>query len=164
LKKYSKVPYPSKQYSKLKVLFTRWQCDRLKRQGNEDLMYKFKAYKITKEEIAAHPERICLLVRPSLKTDLERINGLEGGALIYSMWEGYLEQPYIKNFKLYMKERGVSWHNIHTGGHATLDALKKMVERLQPKVLVPIHTQEPGEYSKYFSRVKVVKDRELFTV
>jgi ribonuclease J len=164
LKKYSKVPFPSRRYSRLKVLFTRWQCDRLKRQGNGKIMYKFRAYKITKEEISANPERICMLVRPSLKTDLEKINCLKGGALIYSMWEGYLEQPYIKAFKLYLEDRGVFWHNIHTGGHATLETLKRLVQRLKPKVLVPIHTQQPGEYSKHFSRVKVVKDKEMFSV
>jgi ribonuclease J len=99
-----------------------------------------------------------------MKVDLERIGGMEGGALIYSMWEGYLEQPYTQAFKAYLKDRGVTWHNIHTGGHATLDALKRMVERLNPKMLIPVHTQVPQEFLRYFSKVKLVRDKELVTL
>lgn len=164
LRKYANIPFPSGKWPYLKVLFTRRQCDRLEKQDNKEIMYKFKNYKITKEEISDHPERICLFARPSMKIDLESIGGLEGGALIYSMWEGYLEQPYTKAFKEYLKERGVTWHSIHTGGHATLEAMKRMVGRLNPGILIPIHTERPQEYSKHFPRVKLVRDKEQITL
>jgi ribonuclease J len=161
LKKYAKVPFPSKSYSALRVLFTRKQCDRLEKQDQKEIMYKFKNYKITKEEISEHPERIILLVRPSIKFDLDRIGGMENGTLIYSMWDGYLKQPYTLAFKRYIEGRGVSWHDIHTGGHATLEAQKRMAARLNPKVLIPIHTAKPQEYLKHFTKVKFVRDKEL---
>jgi len=164
LKKHPRIPYPSRRWPDLKVLFTKKQCDRLVEQDNKEIMYKFKNSKITKEEISEHPEKVCLLVRPSIKADLDRIDGMEGGALIYSMWEGYLEQPYTQWFKRYITERGVSWNNIHTGGHATLEALKRMVTRLKPKMLIPIHTNVPGEYARYFANVRVVDDRVPFQV
>jgi ribonuclease J len=164
LKNRQSIPYPSRRWPVLKVLFTKKQCDRLEKLDRKEIMYKFKNYKITKDEITAHPERICLLVRPSIQVDLDRIDGMEGGALIYSMWEGYLEQPYTKAFKQYIENRGVTWHKIHTGGHATLEALKRMAARLSPKVLIPIHTAKPQEYEKHFRNVKPVKDRVPFQV
>ena len=127
-------------------------------------MYKFKNHKITKEEITEHPEQIILLVRPSMKGDLDRIGGIEGGALIYSMWEGYLEQLYTKSFENYIKERGISWYNIHTGGHATLEALKRIEKRLAPRMIVPIHTVSPQEFSKHFAKVNMLNDKEQFKV
>ena len=54
---------------------------------------------------------------------------------------------------------------IHTSGHADRDALKRMVEVLKPKNLVPIHTFEGDEYKKIFAGTKVLRinDNEAVT-
>ena len=97
-----------------------------------------------------------------MQKDLESITGLEGGNLIYSMWEGYLKKPDTKKFIEYLENRGCTIHNIHTSGHADIDTLKKMIEAIKPKNIVPIHTFNGADYSKIFNYpIVLLKDREI---
>lgn len=79
-----------------------------------------------------------------MQKDLERITGIDGGNLIYSMWEGYLKKHDTMKFIEYFENRGFTIHKVHTSGHADIDTLKKMVEAIKPKAIVPIHTFNAG--------------------
>ncbi len=46
-----------------------------------------------------------MTVRPSMKFDLEQIQNIEGGNLIYSLWEGYLQKEYTANFINYLQSK-----------------------------------------------------------
>ena len=52
---------------------------RLAKEGNEKILYQFKNFKISKEEISSHPDKYVMIVRPSMQKDLERISGIDGG-------------------------------------------------------------------------------------
>ena len=56
--------------------------------------------------------------------------------------------------------------HIHISGHADRDALKRMVEVLKPKNLIPIHTFEGNEYEKIFTGTKVlqINDNEAVAI
>ena len=150
LSKFAKIPYPSEGFKNLKVIFAHFTSRRLTNEGNEKVLYQFKKYKITKKEISKRFDDIVMLVRPSMQKDLENINGIDGGNLIYSMWEGYLKKPSSKKFIDYLMNRKFTIHNIHTSGHADTDTLKKMVEAIKPKNIVPIHTFERDKYKNIF--------------
>lgn len=151
LSKFAKIPYPSKEFEKLKVMFPYYTSRRLKNEGNEDILYQFKEYKITKEAISEQSDKIVMIIRPSMQKDLEHINGIDGGNLIYSMWEGYLDKPETKKFLDYLTNRNFMTHKIHTSGHADTGTLKKMVEAIKPKNIVPIHTINSSEYAGIFT-------------
>jgi ribonuclease J len=54
---------------------------------------------------------------------------------------------------------------IHTSGHADIDTLKKMVEAVNPKTIVPIHTFNSTEYKTLFSTpVLELKDGDTVKV
>ncbi|MBU4227374.1 hypothetical protein KJ987_03890, partial [bacterium] len=53
-------------------------------------MYKYKSYKITKQEISDRSGEIMMMVRPSMLKDLKSIKNIEEATFIYSLWEGYL--------------------------------------------------------------------------
>jgi len=54
---------------------------------------------------------------------------------------------------------------IHTSGHADINTLKKMVETITPKHIVPIHTFGGSEYRKLFREdVVELKDGEGISV
>ena len=91
-----------------------------------------------------------MIVRPSMQKDLENINEIDGGNLIYSMWEGYLQKSDTKKFLDYLTNRNFTIHKIHTSGHADTETLKQMVEAIKPKNIVPIHTFSGSEYDKIF--------------
>ena len=161
LSKYAGIPYPSDDFENLKVMFPKYTSDRLSREGNEKILYQFTKFKITKEEINNQSEKIVMIVRPSMQIDLDRVNGIEGGNLIYSMWEGYLQKSNTKKFIDYLTNRKFSIHKIHTSGHADTKTLKKMVEAIKPKNIVPIHTFEGAKYKDIFNEPIVeLKDEE----
>ena len=162
LSKYAGIPYPSEDFGNLKVMFPYKMSNKLTNEGNEKILYQFKKFKITKEEISNQAENIVMLVRPSMKKDLDYINGIDGGNIIYSMWEGYLQKSYAKEFMDYLKNRKFTIHKIHTSGHADTNTLKKMVEAIKPKNIVPIHTFEGDKYKDIFNEPIVeLKDGEI---
>jgi ribonuclease J len=161
LSNFAGIPYPSEDFENLKVLFPFHLSRRLKNEGHEKILYQFKKYKITKEEISNQPEKILMIVRPSMQKDLEHIIGIEGGNLIYSMWEGYLQKSNTKKFINYLTNRQFAVFKIHTSGHADTDTLKKMVEAIKPKNIVPIHTFEGDKYKNIFNQpIAELKDGE----
>ncbi len=85
--------------------------------------------------------------------------------MIYSMWEGYMKKPDTKKFIEYFENRKFSIHNIHTSGHADVETLKKMVEVIHPKNIIPIHTFSGDRYKTIFNHpVKELVDGEEMDV
>ena len=165
LNKFSKLPYPSNSFNNIKVMFPYYSCKKLKNDGNENVLYQFKKYKITKEEISNQANNIVMIVRPSMKKDLEKINNLKNGNLIYSMWEGYLQKDYTSKFIDYLKNLNFKIYKIHTSGHADISSLQKLVNAINPKNIIPIHTFEGDSYHKYFnSTITQCKDEEEISV
>lgn len=161
LSEFAKIPFPSKEFKNLKVMFPYKTSRRLNNEGNVKILYQFKNYKITKEEISEQSDKIVMIVRPSMQKDLENINDIDGGNLIYSMWEGYLQKSDTKKFLEYLTNRNFTIHKIHTSGHADSETLKQMVEAIKPKNIVPIHTFKGSYYKKIFStQIVEVNDGE----
>lgn len=165
LSKFGTIPYPSKSFHEIKVFFPYKLSRMISNQGNKEILYRFKDFKITKEQIGEQFDEIVMIVRPSMLKDLEHIKNLENGTLIYSMWNGYKNEKTTKDFIDFLVDKGMTEKQIHTSGHADNAALKKMVEVLKPKNLVPIHTFEGAKYEKIFTGIKVLRinDSELVT-
>ena len=162
LSKFAKIPYPSDSFKEIKVMFPYFTSRRLSNEGNEKVLYQFKKFKIIKEEISNQSNKIVMLVRPSMQKDLEHIPGIEGGNIIYSMWEGYLQKSGTTKFVDYLTNRKFTLHKIHTSGHADTKTLKKMVEAIKPKNIVPIHTFEGNKYKDIFNEPVVeLNDEEI---
>jgi len=165
LKDYAMIPYPSEYYANIRVFFPYWLCRRITRQGREELMYKYKGYKITRKEISDRSGEIMMMVRPSMLKDLRLIKNIEGATFIYSLWEGYLEDDSLQKMMRFIKKKNMKFHQVHTSGHAEIDTLKKVVKKLKPGRIIPIHTFHPDKYSGLFNRKIVqVSDGEVFVV
>ena len=162
LSRFARIPFPSEKFKDMKVLFASYLCRKLKDDGREKQFYQFKRFKITKEEISNQPDAFVMTVRPALKAELEHIYNMDGGNLIYSMWEGYLDKKYTSDFVAYLEGRNFIMHQIHTSGHADTPTLKRMVEAIQPKHIVPIHTFKGDKYQEIFEYLIVrLKDGEI---
>ena len=163
LSKFGKIPYPSKSFPEIKVFFPYQLSRMISNKGNEKLLYRFGSYKITKEQIDKQFNKIAMIVRPSMRKDLEYLNRLENGTFVYSMWSGYKTEKQTKEFIEFLIAKGMTVKQIHTSGHADRDALKRMVEVLKPKNLVPIHTFEKDKYEDIFTGTKVLRinDKEV---
>jgi ribonuclease J len=164
LSDYAQLPSPLKGYKNLKVLFPQKITTRLFREGYDQMANKFAKQKIRKEEISKNPSDFVVLVRPSMKADLEKIS-VDHGNLVYSMWEGYKEKSYTKNFLDWLTGKGFSIHDLHTSGHADIETLKEMADTINPKTIVPIHTFNKLDYKNIFSQQVVeVVDNELVDI
>jgi len=160
------IPYPSMSFPEIKVFYPYRLSKMVSNQGNQQLLYRFKDFKITKEQIDNQYDKIVMIVRPSMLKDLSYLKKLEGGIFIYSMWNGYKQEDPTKEFIKFLISKGMFEKQIHTSGHADRDSLKRMVEVLKSKNLVPIHTFEGAEYKKIFSGTNVLRlnDKEVVEI
>lgn len=162
LSRFAKIPYPSKSFVNVKVIFPEYLSKHLKNFGYENILSGLKEFEINTSEISTNFKNIVMLVRPSMKKELENIKTIDNGNFIYSMWEGYFEKPSCKKFINYLENRNFSIHHIHTSGHADTETLKQMVNAITPKNIVPIHTFNGNQYSGLFSvPIVVIEDGEI---
>ena len=61
---------------------------------------------------------------------------------IYSSWLGYLN-PDFKDYKTLQEFVPDDCIDLHTSGHADIEAIKKVCETVKPKVIIPIHSEQP---------------------
>lgn len=72
--------------------------------------------------------------------------------IIYSMWKGY------ESYQKLQKLDNTEIYYVHTSGHAPLNILKEFASRISPGKLIPIHTENPQEYTQHFANVSQVYD------
>jgi ribonuclease J len=109
-------------------------------------------------------EKSVLLFRPLHCRNLERGDCLKGAAYIYSQWEGYWEQGSYNKLKEWLERNAIPKISVHTSGHASPKDLKRIVEAINPGVVVPIHTFYLERYNELFTNVQVHNDGEWWDV
>lgn len=84
--------------------------------------------------------------------------------ILYSMWDGYRTQKGSK-IPAFLKSAG-KWEHWHTSGHATIEDIKMVVEKLQPKVTIPMHTDAPEKLKELLpdKEVVILQDKEIYKV
>ena len=157
LSKHSAVPHPSPKFPGIRVFYPINLAKMIMMKGKKELLYRFRHYKITRDEINAESGKIVMLVRPSMSDFYKRLDNLGGGYFIYSMWTGYRDDRNTSEFINYFIDKGMTDTVIHTSGHADREGLGKLVDVLQPKYIVPIHTFEPRQYERIFSEANVLR-------
>jgi len=82
--------------------------------------------------------------------------------IIYSLWPGYFERSKtLQNLKSYLEDKGVRYEYLLTSGHAKLKDLKKLVDAMALKMVIPIHSFHPDKFKDYFPNVRLVNDGEI---
>lgn len=80
--------------------------------------------------------------------------------LLYSMWDGYRTKP-DSNIQEFLSLTG-TWAELHTSGHASPDDLRHVIEKADPEIVIPMHTDAPQKMQTLCQNRKVIllKDRE----
>ncbi|MCX5814429.1 MAG: MBL fold metallo-hydrolase [Proteobacteria bacterium] len=160
-----RIPYPSqKDFPTLKVFFPKRLCDLLARTNKKELMYAFKDFKIDRGQISENPQKVVMLVRPSMLGDLKQLQGIHGASAIYSQWQGYLDETPMKRMMDFLKSQDVDIIHLHTSGHAGMRTLKKVIDVVKPKTIIPIHTFYPELYEKFGANVLKLEDGQEISV
>ena len=122
---------------------------------------KYRKAKIGRAGIAKQKFLMC--VRPSMQLYLEKLSeeiSFDGGILFYSMWEGYKQKEDIAEFLQFMQGKGVQIVDLHTSGHADEASIRKLVEDVVPKYIIPVHTENADWFEQYDSYT-VIRDKEF---
>ena len=87
---------------------------------------------------------------------IKRINVKELN-LIYSYWSGYLEDENYQWAK-YKKDLKI----VHTSGHIIQNDLIELVNKIEPKNIIPIHTTKNEKFLALFKdKYNVISDIEI---
>ena len=122
-------------------------------------LFTYKNKKISAEEILSDPEKYVVKTAKAICVKILSLYDISKIEYIYSIWSGYLDNPsYLNILKPQIK-------HIHTSGHAYVKDLQEFVQRIKPKVIIPIHTEMPQKYSQlYDAEIKILKDGEILNL
>lgn len=156
---------PQWDWPEIRVVPWWYQQQRLIDAGLEDFVEKTKPKWIGWEQMKARKRDVVLLLRANRKVvDLERELGVEIRLVqvIWSMWNGYWAQDqYVRPM---CEKHGIERISLHTSGHAALPDLQRFARELQPKMVVPIHTEHAERFTELFANVRLLADGELLVV
>ena len=79
------------------------------------------------------------------------IQALPGEKKIYlSMWNGYLDPEKEAYNETLAKSIGDDYVYLHTSGHCDMKSMREILQLLQPKAIIPIHTDRPDAFVEQF--------------
>jgi ribonuclease J len=123
-----------------------------------------RASRIYPEELRARAGELVMLFRGSMTRDLDSAECLDGAALAWSIWPGYLRDESGIALQTWASERGIPLSHHHASGHAFVPDLRRLVDALAPERVVPIHSFAGDRYSELFPRVDRRHDGETWAV
>ena len=136
----------------------------LTNQNKYKILENYPKNKIGRKGIVNSNFMMC--IRSSMKQYLENRSkefSFEGCVLFYSMWEGYKKQENMKEFLKFMEEKGVKIISLHTSGHADEKDFYKLIKKVKPKIIAPVHT-ENSEWFKRYENCEVICDKNIIKV
>ena len=79
-----------------------------------------------------------------------------GSVYILSSSEPVNEEREISFEKLlnWLEHFGVAAYHIHSSGHATPLDIRELIERADPEIAIPVHTEHPVLLRNFISRIK----------
>jgi len=90
-------------------------------------------------------------------TELIDIKPSVGGHFIHSMSEPFSEEDIGEDvMNNWLEHFGLRFHQIHASGHCPSKDLIQIVNRIQPRRLIPVHTEHPELFKDLFKRLDVV--------
>jgi ribonuclease J len=155
---------PQSDWPDVRLFVPEWQRRHVKRIQLFDVLRNHARHRVYPQHLAALAPGAIFLFRPSMATDLERAECLNGARLVWSQWEGYLADPRFAPFLEWQQRLGLPMERLHTSGHASIGDLRRLAEAISAKRVVPIHSFESGRYAEFFSNVECRDDGERWAL
>ncbi|OKY78728.1 MAG: mRNA degradation ribonuclease J1/J2 [Candidatus Methanohalarchaeum thermophilum] len=88
--------------------------------------------------------------------EIMKINPQPGSTFISSQSEAFDEEGEIQHKRLlnWCEHMGLPQYQAHASGHIGPCQLKNTIKQIQPKKLIPVHTERPNQLKKYISNLK----------
>jgi len=120
--------------------------------------------KITSEEVQKSQGDVIIRLSFYDFNDLVDINPSLGSEYIHSMCEPFNEEMAIseERMKNWLERYRLPYRYVHCSGHANRPQLEEIVQRVNPRTLVPIHTEYPDLFKEFHDNVqKPEKDKKI---
>jgi ribonuclease J len=121
---------------------------------------KFMPKMVTYKEVAKNQKKLVMHMSFNKLMELVYIQP-KNADYVYSSSEHFLEgeeneaeRTVLENW---MKHFGVTFHKAHCSGHASRQDLEEVVKQINPKLLIPIHTEKAEDFKLWHPNVKVPK-------
>jgi ribonuclease J len=163
---------PAMDWTEIRVFASHSQDERLKAKPDYFGDFRKRLYlnRVRREELHATPESFLYFGKMS---SFHLIDELKNAAapvnVIYSQWLGYLDGTHADYFgsdetAAFRSDPAVNFIHAHTSGHAPVADLQRLAAALNPRKLVPIHTEHGEDFSQVFANVVTHNDGEVFVV
>jgi ribonuclease J len=163
---------PAMDWPEIRVFASHSQDERLK--ANPDYFGDFRKrlyrHRVKREELHATPELFLYFGKMSSFHLIDEFkNAAAPVNVIYSQWLGYLDGNHADYFgsdriSACRSDSAVNFVYAHTSGHAPVEDLKKLAAALNPRMLVPIHTEHGEDFSQHFANVVTYNDGERWSL
>lgn len=116
------------------------------------------------EDLVADRGKVAYLGTSSTAEELIDSGALHGGAVAWSLWPGYLDQPSGARLRSLLSDAGVPLVHHHTSGHAYVEDLGRLVDAFEDARVVPIHSEATDRFADHFPRIETHADHEWWGV
>ena len=128
-----------------------------------DFRKRVYCHRVRKEEMQATPSDYLFLGKMSHYKIIKLYKEVSPVNIIYSQWLGYLScsnDDYYgaEAMSEFRDDPQVNFIYAHTSGHATVEDLQTFSKALNPKRLIPIHTEYGCKFSELFENVTQIDD------
>ena len=155
---------PRAGFPNLKVVVTRGLRSNYRNQGREDFVERMVPNGISAKRLEG--SRYVVMLRRGLIRDYKAAGVVPTAddAFNFSMWRGYLSDPYHSEALEWCKGGGAEIAYIHTSGHASPDDLRAFALAIRPNIVVPVHGVKWDEESHGFGPVRRLADAESLAI
>jgi ribonuclease J len=155
---------PRAGFPNLKVVVTGGLGSNYRKQGREDFVARMAANGISAKRLEG--SRHVVMLRRGLIRDYQRAGVVPTAddAFNFSMWRGYLSDPYHSEALEWCRAAGAEIAYIHTSGHASAADLRAFAAAIRPKMVVPVHGIKWDEESHGFGTVRRLGDAETLAI
>ena len=159
-----KTRLPHAGFPNFKVVFTKGLANYYKKQGRESFVEKMVPFGISARKLEGSTHVVML--RNGLLRDYKAsgVVPTQDDAYNFSMWRGYLKDPYYVSSYDWFKNAGAKIEFIHSSGHASPEALRTFALAIQPKCVVPVHGENWDAESDGFGTIRRLADGERMEI
>lgn len=117
------------------------------------------------EDLFNKPDFLLCVTPQTLETlkKFSRIS-LKNGILFFARRDVYLLKPATSALIQLLEAKGVSVPMLHTSGHADSKTIEKLVRKVNPGIIIPVHTEAPQWFSRFEDISRIIYDCHDFEI
>lgn len=142
------IPQPGIDWPRVRVFMPTRHRVKVRDTGEFERASRVREQRLFPEQISKQPGKFLLVgAYQSEIGRMARDGILANGCVVWSMWDGYLDNASGARLQATLDAARVPMVQHHTSGHANTTDLQRLVDAVHPTTVVPIHTENPDSYA-----------------